>query len=177
MRTLFSKLLIGLTILTILACSTHEIDTAEGWCDQINGKDLDKKYRPAWAIEFSVRFNGDAIRDDYAGMLNTLYLENAEGRIPRMAWRVGTELHLVNPSSLFVVEPERFIENWRAGIELAKIHGHKDPDLTCKFGTVTSLFDSLHIHSTTSDPLGKEWDDDVTVLMTDREKRLGKDRL
>lgn len=177
MRTLCSKLLIGLTILSILACSTHEVDTAEGWCEQINGEDLDKKYRPAWAIEFSVSFNGDAIRDDYAGMLNTLYLENAKGRIPRMAWRVGTELHLVNPSSLFVVEPEKFIEEWKAGIDKAKAYTHEDPVDNCLYGTVAGLFDSLHIHSMTADALGIEWTDDVTVIMTDREKRLGENRL
>ena len=94
-----------------------------------------------------------------------------------MSWREGTALHLANPSSLFVVEPEKFIEEWRAGLELAKVYGHKDPVSNCLFGSATSLFDSLHIHSMTSDALGKEWDDDVTVLMTDREKRLGKDRL
>ena len=177
MKTLCSKLLVVLSILTILACSTHEVDNTEGWCALINGEDLDKKYRPAWAIEFSVSFNGEAIREDFTDMLNTRYLENANGRIPRMAWRVGTELHLVNPSSLFEIEPEKFIEEWRAGLELAKKYGHEDPTENCLFGTATTLFDSLHIHSMTPDASGKEWTDSETVLLTDRENRSFPNRL
>jgi len=177
MKTLCSKLVIGISILTILACSTHEIDNTEGWCALINGEDLDKKYRPAWAIEFSVSFNSEAIRDDFAGMLNTRYLENANGRISRMAWRVGAELHLVNPSSLLAVEPEKFIEEWRAGLELAKAYGHEDPAENCLFGTATGLFDSVHIHAMTPEASDQEGTDSATVLLTDRENRSFPNRL
>jgi hypothetical protein len=177
MIPLRNYLLIVITVFAIMGCSNHEVDTVEEWCEQINGVDLEDKYLPAWAIIFSVSFNGDAIRDDYAKMLNTMYMEKAEGRMPRMSWREGTALHLINLSSLFVVEPEKFIDEWRAGIEKAKAFAHEDPVDTCIYGTVASLFDSLHIHSMTPDALGKEWTDDVTVIMTDREKRFGEKRL
>jgi hypothetical protein len=36
-----------------------------------------------------------------------------------------------------------------------------------------SLFDSIHIHTMESDPLGRKWTDEVTVIPTGREERLG----
>ena len=76
-----------------------------------------------------------------------------------------------------MIEPEKVIEEWRQGIELDKERKHTDPVNICLYGTITSLFDSLHIHSMESDALGRNWTDKVTVIHTDREKRLGKNRL
>ena len=123
---------------------------------------------------FSVSFDGDAIRNDFTAFLNKTHLEKVQNRAPKMAWRDGTELHLVNLSSLLVIEPKKVIEEWRQGIELDKEHKHTDPANICLYGTITSLSDSLHIHSMESDALGLKWTDKVTVIRTDREKRLGK---
>jgi hypothetical protein len=168
------------TIIFLLFCSgcaEHKVDTFQEWCEQISGVDLDEKYRPFWAVIFGVSFNGDTIRDDYAEFLNKLHLEKVGNRAPKMAWRKGTELHLVNLSSLLVVEPKTIIEEWGKGIELSKEYKHTDPTAECLYGTLTSLFDSLHIHSMQSDTFGKKWTEEVTVILTDREQLLGKDRL
>jgi hypothetical protein len=171
-----SILLIILAML-VVGCAQHKVDTFPEWCEQITGVNLEKKYRPFWAVIFSVSFDGDAIRDDYTAFLNKSHLEKVQNRAPRMAWREGTELHLVNLSSLLVIEPEKIIEEWRKGIELAKEYKHTDQAGICLYGTLTSLFDSLHIHSMESNVLGVKWKDNVTVIPTDREKRLGKNRL
>jgi hypothetical protein len=171
------KILFVVVAFIIFGCAEHKVDTFQKWCEQISGEDLDEKYRPFWAVIFGVSFDGDTIRDDYTEFLNKLHLEKVNNRAPKMAWREGTELHLVNLSSLMVVEPEKIIEEWRNGIELSKQYKHTDPGRKCLYGTLTSLFDSLHIHSMESDVFGKNWTEKVTVIPTDREKRLGKDRL
>lgn len=171
------KLLPVIIALLFVGCADHKVDTFQEWCEQISGEDLDEKYRPFWAVIFSVSFDGDAIRDDYTESLNKLQLEKVENRAPKMAWREGTELHLVNLSSLLVIEPEKIIEEWKRGIGLSNQYKHTDPAKKCLYGTLTSLFDSLHIHSMKSDAFGKNWTDKVTIIPTDREKRLGKDRL
>jgi hypothetical protein len=171
-----SILLIILAML-VVGCARHKVDTFPEWCEQITGVNLEKEYRPFWAVIFSVSFDGDAIRDDFAAFLNKTHLEKVQNRTPKMAWREGTQLHLVNLSSFLVIEPEKVIEEWRQGIERAKEHKDTDPADICLYGTITSLFDSLHIHSMESDALGRNWTDKVTVIQTEREKRLGKNRL
>lgn len=171
------KILFVLVAFLIVGCAEHRVDTFQEWCEQIGGEDLDKKYRPFWAVIFGVSFDGDAIRDDYTDSLNKLHLEKVANRAPKMAWREGTELHLVNLASLMVIEPEKIIEEWRNGIELSKQYKHTDPASKCLYGTLTSLFDSLHIHTMEPDALGKNWTEKITVIETDRESRLGKDRL
>jgi len=171
------KILFIIFAILVVGCAEHKVDTFSEWCEQITGVDLEKKYRPFWAMIFSVSFDGDAIRDDFAAFLNNAHLEKVQNRAPKMAWREGTELHLVNLSSLLVIEPGNVIIEWRQGIELDKEHKHTDPANICLYGTITSLFDSLHIHSMESDALGRNWTDKVTVIYTDREKRLGKNRL
>lgn len=171
------KYAIIILVLSCFGCAEHKVDTFQEWCEQISGEDLDEKYRPFWAVIFGVSFDGDAIRDDYTEFLNNLHLEKVNNRAPKMAWREGAELHLVNLSGLMVVEPEKIIEEWRNGIELSKQYKHTDPNSKCLYGTLTSLFDSFHIHSMESDVFGKNWTENVTVIPTDREKRLGKDRL
>ncbi len=177
-KPIVSKICLVIIAFSIFGCAEHKVDTFQEWCEQISGVvDLDEKYRPFWAVIFGVSFDGDAIRDDYTDFLNKLHLEKVNNRAPKMAWKEGTELHLVNLSSLMVVEPERIIEEWRNGIELSKQYKHTDPNSKCLYGALTSLFDSFHIHSMESDGFGKNWTEKVTVIPTDREKRLGKDRL
>ena len=158
---------------SVTACSEHRVDTAPEWCEQITGVDLEDKYAPVWVVLFSVSFDGDAIRDDYVKFLNDTHMEKVENRAPRMAWREGTELHLVNLSSLLMIEPEQIIGEWRNGVETAKRHEHDNDADTCLYGTITSMFDSLHIHSMESDSLGQQWKDEVTVIPTERKERLG----
>lgn len=170
-------ILVIIATLSFVGCAEHKVDTYPEWCEQISGSNIEKKYRPSWAVFFSVSFDGNAIRDDFTEFINKTHLEKVQNRTPKMAWRKGTELHLVNLSSFLVVEPEKVIEEWRQGIELDKVHKQTDPAGICLYGTITSLFDSLHIHSMESDALGKKWTDKVTIINTDREKRLGNNRL
>lgn len=158
---------------SVAGCSEHRVDTFAEWCEQITGVDLEAKYAPFWAVVFSVSFDGDAIRDDFVKFLNDSLMKKVENRAPQMAWREGPELHLVNPSSLMVIEPETVIDAWRKGIEKAKHYKSDDNADTCLYGTVTSLFDNLHIHSMESDALGRNWTDDITVIRTERKERLG----
>jgi hypothetical protein len=171
------SILIVITIIFSIGCSSHNVDTVGEWCEQLAGVDLNKKYAPFWAVLPSVSFDGDAIRDDFTTSLNETYLQKAENRAPRMAWREGTELHLINLSTLFVIEPEEFIGKWREGIELRNELKLTDEGDLCIYGTLTTMFDSLHIHSIEIDELGKEKADNVTVISTGREKRLGNNRL
>ena len=122
-------------------------------------------------------FDGDAIRDDFVKFLNDSHMQKVQGRIPRMAWREGIDLHLVNLSSLMVVEPEQIIGAWKRGIEASKTFAKQDPRDQCLYGTVTSMFDNMHIHSMTSDALGRNWNDDVATIPTERAIRLGRGRL
>ncbi len=114
------KLFFIFLLVFVIGCVKHRVDTFPKWCEQITGVDPQRKYGPFWAIIFSVSFDGDAIRDDYTAFLNKGHLEKVQNRAPRMTWREGTALHLVNLSSLMVIEPEKIIDAWREGIQLAK---------------------------------------------------------
>jgi hypothetical protein len=160
-------------VIFLAGCSEHKVDTFPEWCEQISGVDLEEKYAPFWAVIFSVRFDSDAIRDDFTRFLNESHMEKVQGRAPRMAWRKGADLHLVNLSSLLVVQPEKIISEWRKGIDAAKRYKTADVTDRCLYGTVASMFDSLTIHSMESDSLGRNWTDKVTVIPTERRKRLG----
>ena len=59
------KILFLILAILVVGCAQHKVDTFPEWCEQITGVDLEKKYRPFWAVIFSVSFDGDAIRDDY----------------------------------------------------------------------------------------------------------------
>ena len=158
---------------SLTACSEHVVDTFPEWCEQITDVDLEEKYRPFWAMLFSVSYDGDAIRDDFVKVLDDIHMQKVERRAPRMAWREGTELHLVNLSSLVVIEPETIIAEWRRGIETAKHGASADDTEWCIYGTIVSMFDGLHIHSMESDALGINWTDEVTVIPTERKESLG----
>ncbi|MBX9630525.1 MAG: hypothetical protein K2X67_08390 [Burkholderiales bacterium] len=170
------RLIIALvTVLT--GCSEHKVDTFPEWCEQIAGVDIQKKYAPFWAVFPGVSFHGDAIRDSYTDFLDKSHLEKVQNRVPKMAWREGAQLHLINLSSFFDTEPNRVIAEWRKGIELDIADQLKDPSDVCLYRTLTSMFDSLHIHSMEADALGQRWTDAVTVIPTERQKRLGSKRL
>ena len=176
LKTLRSAASVAVCLLmmgSLTACSEHVVDTFPEWCEQITGVDLEEKYLPFWAVLFSVSFDGDAIRADYVKFLNNSHMEKVQNRAPRMAWREGTELHLVNLSSLLMIEPEKIIGEWRKGIETAKRYEHDNDADTCLYGTLTSMFDSFHIHSLESDALGRKWTDETTVIPTERKERLG----
>jgi hypothetical protein len=157
--------------ITLNSCYTHEVNTAEKWCEQILGVDLKEKYSPFWAVIFGVSFDGDAIRDDYTEFLNKVHLDQVGYRSKKMAWREGTDLHLVNLSSLMTTDSEEIISQWRRGIELAKGYKHTNPADKCLYGTLTSLFDRLVIHSMESAALGVKWKDNQTIIPTEREKK------
>jgi len=145
--------------------------------EHITGVDIQKKYAPFWAVFPGVSFHGDAIRNSYTEFLNKSHLEKVQNRAPKMAWREGAQLHLVNLSSFLVIEPEKIIQEWRRGIESDIANKLKDPADVCLYGTLTSMFDALHIHSMKADALGAKWTDTVTVIAIEREKRLGNKRL
>jgi hypothetical protein len=175
---LYRKVLLAcLLVAAVPGCSEHRVDTFPEWCEQITGVDLEEKYAPLWAVLFSVSFDGDAIRDDFVKFLNDSHMEKIQNRAPRMAWREGTELHLVNLSSFLVIEPEKVIGEWRNGVEKAMRYEHDNTADTCLYGTVASLFDNLRIHSMESDALGRNWTDEVTVIPTERKERLGEKAL
>ena len=72
-----------------------------------------------------------------------------------------------------MIEPEKIIGEWRKGIEIAKRYEHDTDADACLYGTLTSMFDSFHIHSMESDALGRKWTDEVTVIPTGRKERVG----
>lgn len=180
-RSRYRKLLVTIVcaplIAGITACSHHKVDTMAKWCERIAEVDLERKYAPFWAVSFAVSFNGDAIRDDFASMINSAYLEKTQNRAPRMAWRQGTELHIVNLSALIMVPPEEFISDWRKGIATEISGKHADPADACLYGTVASAFDSLHVHTLKLDGLGNVRSEEVEVMHMDRERRIGPNRI
>jgi hypothetical protein len=168
-----------LVLLLLSGCYHYDVDTFEKQCERtvLIEKDRDQldAHAPFWAIFPTISFHPDAVRDDYAAVMNRLYMEKAENRAPRMAWREGTTLHLVNLSGLFIIEPEEMIKAWRDGIEKAKNNNHKDLRDKCIYGILAAFFDAMNIHSMeSSDGFGIHWTDEVTVISTDRQARYKK---
>ncbi len=164
---------ISLPLALALACSNHEVDTADEWCEQITGVDLYEKYAPFWAVLPSVSFSGEAIRDDFVANLNQALMEKVDGRADRMAWRDGTQLHIENLSSLFEVDPQEIIGEWRAGIDRANRFETLDLADECLFGSVVSLFDGVKIHSFEQGEFHlSPGTTTVTELDTERRERL-----
>ncbi len=90
-----------------------------------------------------------------------------------MAWREGTDLHIENLSTLMVVDPAEIISEWEEEIERAKRYEHPDFDHMCLFGTVTSLFDTVYIHSGEWDNTGLKFiADHITEIDTERQERI-----
>ena len=177
LKILTKSLAVSVTLLSLLiltGCSEHKVDTFSEWCEQISGVDLKKKYEPFWSVIFSVSFDGDAIRDDFVTFMNDLHMKKIENRAPKIAWREGTTLHLVNLSSFLMIDPEETISRWREGIEASKRYELEDRSEKCLYGTITSMFDFFYIHSMENDALGKNWTDDITKIPTERRERLGE---
>ena len=144
------------------------------WCDQLAGTNLEGKYRPFWAVFVGTSIDAEAIRDDFVAMINEAQMQKVEHRAPRMAWREGTAFHLINLSTLMVIEPGEVIEKWRDGIEKAKTYSHTIKADACLYGSVVSLFDSMNIHSIEIDVLGREKGDKITAIETERAARAAK---
>jgi hypothetical protein len=172
--TLVSWILFAMATTLLVGCYQLKIDTVPKWCDQIGGTNLKEKYLPFWAVFFAVSFHEDAIRDDFVAMMNEAHMQKVEHRSPRMAWREGLVFHLINLSTLMVIEPGEIVEKWRDGIEKAKTHSHTEEADACLYGTVVSLFDSMKIHSIEIDVLGQDKGDQVTTIETERAARAAK---
>lgn len=161
-----------MAMVALTSCSNHEVDTVQEWCEHILGVDLEKKYRKWWVPTpiFSVSFKKEAIRDDITESINSTYMEKAGGRADRMAWREGKILHIVNLSSLFVIDPEEIIEAYSEGIQNAFTHSLDNEADECFYGTILTFFDQVMIHSLEYDALGAMEADNVTVIETRREE-------
>ena len=163
-----------LGVMLLASCSNYEVNTTERWCEHLlSGGNLAEKHAPFWAVLPSVSFDGNAIRDDFVRFLNKAMMEKVEGRIDRMVWREGTNLHIENLSSLMEIDQKEVIEGWRTGIARDNAGKLTDPADQCLYGTVTSMFDMVTIHSKHWDPMGfKVVSEDKDVLDTERAKRI-----
>lgn len=169
-----NKIIVCLPLFLLFAsCSNYEVNTTERWCEHLTEDNLAEKHAPFWAVLPSVSFNGNAIRDDFVNMLNKVMMTTVQGRIDRMVWRDGTSLHIENLSSLMEVDQDEVISGWRDGIEKDKAGQHKDTADQCLYGTASSMFDSVTIHSKHWDSMGmKVVSEDITTIDTERNKRL-----
>lgn len=158
----------------LASCSNYEVNSTVRWCENLQTDgNLAEKHAPFWAVFPSVSFKGDAIRDDFVHFLNDALMQKVQGRIDRMVWREGAALHMENLSSLMEIEKEEIIEAWRNGIKRDLAGQLTDSANQCLYGTVTSMFDSMTIHSKEWDPMGlKVVSEDKTILDTGRRKRL-----
>ncbi len=161
-----------IVFILIIGCTNHEVDTFPEWCEQISDVNLENKYGKAWAPIFSVSFKGDKIRDDFTTFLNTAYVEKTKNRANKIVWREGTILHIINISTLFVINPDTFISEWRNGIETAKSFSHTIAEDKCLYGTAASLFDAINIHTPEFDELGNITSGKVSEISTDRKTVL-----
>lgn len=158
--------LIVLGFLFLSGCAKIEIDTFEEWCRWIT-----QEYEaPFWAIFPAYTINEESITEDYAVVMNDFMIQKfGEGRIQKAVWREGDDLHMVNLSGFFIIEPEELIGEWRDGIRQATRFMIKDPAKQCIYGTLVKHYNNLVIHSLKSDGLGMNWTDTETVITTHRE--------
>lgn len=163
----FFRAFLFISSFTILGCAEHKVDTVSKYCEKASGVNLSEKYFSSWALVFSVKIDAEAVRNEYTNILNQSYIEKTNGRSELMAWRTGNDLHLINLSGFFRVEPEKLIEEWKRGIDLTKDKKNNDPNSNCLYGVVIDLFDSFTIHSMEpADALGTKWVDTPTLIMT-----------
>lgn len=162
------------SMVLLVGCWNFEVNTVEKWCEQISGVDLVEKYSPIWAGIPIITLNPEAIRDDFVNMLNSSLLEKVDNRTERMAWRENNDLHIENLSPpLMAIDPEVVISEWRQGIDRVKRHKSRNKDEYCLYGTTTSLFDHLFIHSWELDQEGEKLiARKITKINTDRQQRL-----
>ena len=168
------RVLVLMAVGLLASCSNYEVNTTERWCEHLlSDGGLAEKHAPFWAVLPSVSFNGDAIRDDFVRFMNDSMMEKVQGRIERMVWREGPTLHIENLSSLMEIDPAEVINGWRSGIEQDTRGKLTDPADQCLYGTVTSMFNSVIIHTKQWDSMGlKVVSEDETVLDTERTKRI-----
>lgn len=144
---MFRTILTFLVATGIFGCSHYEVTTLEDWCDQIEGVDLIEKHAPFWSLLPSISFSDDAVRHSYTSLMDSLLLAKVEHRTDRMAWRAGTVLHMKNLSTLVEEDPDSIISWWRQGIQRAQAGDYLGSGDRCVFGGLTSLFDTLYVHS------------------------------
>jgi hypothetical protein len=168
------RVLLILAVVFLASCSNYEVNTTERWCEHLLSEgNLAEKHAPFWAVFPSVSFDGNAIRDDFVHFLNEALMQKVQGRIDRMVWREGSDLHVENLSSLMEIDQEEVIAEWRKGIQRDNAGQLTDSADQCLYGTVTSMFDSVTIHSKHWDSMGfNVVSEDKTVLDTDRKKRI-----
>ena len=160
--------------LASISCSHHRVTTLAEWCQQISGVDIMEKNAPFWAVFPSISFDGDSIRDDFVATLDAPLLDKVGHRTAHMVWREGTTLHLENLSTLMEIPPDSQIAGWRRGIERSMAGHELDRAEQCVFGSTTSLFDSVTIHSGIWDAARLSLlKDSLTTISTDRKQRLG----
>ena len=145
-------------------CSEIKVDTFQKWCELISGEDLKDKYAKFWVIKTSVSLDEDKIRDDFADFLNRSLLIKVNYKIPKMAWINNDELHIVNLSSIYNIEPDEMIDKWKHGLKLALQNKHSDFADICIYETVTRLFEILYIHAMKFDKKGKTIEDVATPI-------------
>jgi hypothetical protein len=168
-----------LVLISLGGCYTLKVDTLEEWCDQISDVDLEAKYSPFWAGLFAVQFLQDSVADDFTRRIDSLYVAKTEGRADHMAWREGSwgqpgssKLHLVNLASLFAIEPEEFVNEWRGVVRTGDTADYRTGAETCFERSVVGLFDSILVHYETYDLAGGLASDSTVGLSTGREARL-----
>jgi hypothetical protein len=149
------------------------VTTLAEWCDQLSGIDIMKRNAPFWAVIPSLSFDGDSIRDDFVATLNGPLLEKVGHRTERMVWREGANLHLENLATLMEIAPDSQIAGWRRGITRSMAGKELDDADRCLFGSTTSLFDTVIIHTGIWDPAGfRLLKDSIIAISTDRQRRL-----
>ena len=152
----------------------HNVDTMVEWCEQIKGVDLEEKYGGAFI--FSVSFDAEKIRDDITIFINDAYVEKTKGRANKMAWREKTTLHIVNLSGLFIIKPEKIINEYRENVQ-SYWNIDNDKEVSCFFGPIATMFDKVTIHSEEYDSIGRVVKDNTIDIDTLRKQNLGDKRL
>lgn len=166
--------LFSLFFASLSSCSNYEVNTVERWCEHILDEgNIAEKHAPFWAVFPSVSFSGDEIRESFVRSMNEMALQAVDQRAERMIWKEGNELHVENPSALVVVDKKEVISEWQDGVQRSIEGQSTDPADKCLYGTVTSMFDSVTIHSKEFDSLGSQVvSEDTTVIETKRQERL-----
>jgi hypothetical protein len=165
-------ILISLNVVFAGACYEVKIDTLQRWCEHVSGTDLTEKYAPAWALLPSVSFHYSGVRRDYVHLLDSLSLEQVQGRAPRMVWEQGSNLHVSSPSDLVMIAPESVLAQWQSGLGRGSSGHTTDQADECVFGTAASLFDTVKVHFGVQDGVGRFIGDTVVSLPTQRKTRL-----
>jgi hypothetical protein len=167
---LFRPRLLSLVVFpwVVSACYEVKVDTLERWCENSSGTDLTGKYAPAWILLPSVSFDHSAVRADYTRIMDSLALDQVQGRSDRMAWLEGTTLHLESPSDLMMIAPESVLAGWKSGLDRAREGRSSDDADECVFSTAASLFDTVTIHFGVQDIAGQFVGDTTVKLPTGR---------